>query len=257
MHDPLRYRDAYHAALETAAPSEAERTWRRNRFDRGLRLVAELRRRHALAVEGLPILDMGMAHGGDCAAFASEGARVTGLDYSDLGMKALRDALAPLAPLDSLRADLNAPFPLAAETFDGALSLCVIEHIIDLDAHFHECHRILRPGGWLFLITPMALRFFYKDPHFGVPFTSLLPMGLRKFVCQRLLRRRYPYPLADHTFYTVDSIGRAAGRQGFRTSGHVFADREFMSTLGGLPGGGLASRALEYFVPDYILLVRD
>jgi hypothetical protein len=30
-----------------------------------------------------------------------------------------------------------------------------------------------------------------------------------------------------------------------------------MSTLGGLPGGGLASRALEYFVPDYILLVRD
>ena len=236
MHDPLRYRDAYHAALETAAPSEAERTWRRSRFDRGLRLVAELRRRHALAVEGLPILDMGMAHGGDCAAFASEGARVTGLDYSDLGMKALRDALAPLAPLDSLRADLNAPFPLAAETFDGALSLCVIEHIIDLDAHFHECHRILRPGGWLFLTTPMALRFFYKDPHFGVPLTSLLPMGLRKFVCQRLLRRRYPYPLADHTFYTVDSIGRAAGRQGFRTSGHVFADREFMSTLGGLPG---------------------
>ena len=53
MHDPLRYRDAYHAALETAAPSEAERTWRRSRFDRGLRLVAELRRRHALAVEGL------------------------------------------------------------------------------------------------------------------------------------------------------------------------------------------------------------
>ena len=103
----------------------------------------------------------------------------------------------------------------------------------------------------------MALRFFYKGPHFGVPLTSLLPMGLRKFVCQRLLRRRYPYPLADHTFYTVDSIGRAAGRQGFRTSGHVFADREFMSTLGGLPGGGLASRALEYFVPDYILLVRD
>jgi len=61
MHDPLRYRDAYHAALETAAPSEAERTWRRSRFDRGLRLVAELRRRHALAVEGLPILNMGMA----------------------------------------------------------------------------------------------------------------------------------------------------------------------------------------------------
>lgn len=46
------------------------------------------------------------------------------------------------------------PIPLSENTFDVVLCFQVIEHILD-DTHFlEELHRILKPGGKLYLTTP-------------------------------------------------------------------------------------------------------
>ena len=248
-------RAAYHRALEEAGPSPVERAWRQGRFDRGLRLARELEQ-HLPTLEGLDLLDMGMSHGGDTAALASRGARVTGLDYVDMGMQPLRDELAGLASVQALRADLNRPFPLKDASFDGMISMCVIEHVGDLDRFYAECRRVLRPGGWILLVTPLALRSVRSDAHFHVPLISVLPMRQRKWIAQTLLKRPYRYELADKTFYNIDSVARAAHRQGLQHEGRVYAERRFFENLGRVPGGGIAQRIVRYWLADYVFLRR-
>lgn len=44
------------------------------------------------------------------------------------------------------------PFP--DEHFDVVSSLCVFEHLIDVEEHLRELHRVLRPGGVFVLVGP-------------------------------------------------------------------------------------------------------
>jgi SAM-dependent methyltransferase len=44
------------------------------------------------------------------------------------------------------------PFP--AEHFDVVASLCVLEHLIDVEEHLAEAHRVLKPGGVFVLVGP-------------------------------------------------------------------------------------------------------
>jgi ubiquinone/menaquinone biosynthesis C-methylase UbiE len=41
---------------------------------------------------------------------------------------------------------------LEPATFDGATCCMVLDHVAELAAFFAEAHRLLRPGGWLFVV---------------------------------------------------------------------------------------------------------
>jgi len=45
------------------------------------------------------------------------------------------------------------PADLPSESADGVVSFQVLEHVWDLDWYLGECHRVLKPGGWLLLST--------------------------------------------------------------------------------------------------------
>lgn len=74
--------------------------------------------------------------------------------------------------------DADAPFPFEDGTFDAIVSLATIEHIINLDHHMKEIHRILKDEGYLYLSTPnyAALvhvpRFWLRGKTFNDPFTE-------------------------------------------------------------------------------------
>lgn len=53
-----------------------------------------------------------------------------------------------------IQADLNHPLPIADGSFDVIVSSEVIEHIENPRAVFREFHRLLVPGGLLFVTTP-------------------------------------------------------------------------------------------------------
>lgn len=52
-----------------------------------------------------------------------------------------------------VRIEPGKPIPLEDASADGVVSFQVLEHVWDLDWYLGECHRILKPGGWLLLST--------------------------------------------------------------------------------------------------------
>ena len=61
--------------------------------------------------------------------------------------------------------DLNRPLPFPAGTFDEVRAVHVIEHLEDVMKAVSEMHRVTRPGGKIFLITPHYTDFIsWCDP---------------------------------------------------------------------------------------------
>ncbi|HEX7745936.1 MAG TPA: methyltransferase domain-containing protein [Micromonosporaceae bacterium] len=51
-------------------------------------------------------------------------------------------------------ADLSRSLPVAADSVDAILAVHVLEHLIDFLALVDDCHRVLRPGGTLHVMSP-------------------------------------------------------------------------------------------------------
>ena len=61
--------------------------------------------------------------------------------------------------------DINDPLPLPDNCFDEVRAVHLIEHMNDVLKSMLEFHRVTRPGGTLFLITPHYTDFIsWCDP---------------------------------------------------------------------------------------------
>ena len=63
-------------------------------------------------------------------------------------------------PLDIIQGDLNRGIPSGNETFSCVFALSVLEHLLNPCRFLQECHRVLRPGGRLILLTPNISTYF-------------------------------------------------------------------------------------------------
>ncbi|MCY1075373.1 class I SAM-dependent methyltransferase [Archangium lansingense] len=108
-------------------------------------------------------------------------------------------------------ADLNEPFAAKLSgRFAALTSVEVIEHLENPRAFLRECHKLLEPGGFLFLTTPNienvparlqylatgSLRMFGKDPRFNDP-THITPIHTHMF--ERMVRDT-GFVQVEHTF---------------------------------------------------------
>jgi SAM-dependent methyltransferase len=51
-------------------------------------------------------------------------------------------------------ADLNDPLPFPDNSFDEVRAVHLIEHVLDVMKTMTEMHRVCRPGGTIYLVTP-------------------------------------------------------------------------------------------------------
>jgi len=71
-------------------------------------------------------------------------------------------------------ADLSQPLPFDNAYADTATSFFVLEHLTEPDFFLSECSRILRPGGWLYMLVPFLWHIheepydFYRYTHYGL-----------------------------------------------------------------------------------------
>ncbi len=66
--------------------------------------------------------------------------------------------------------------PFEDNSVDGIISECVLEHVRDPKATIEEMHRILKPGGLVYVIVPFVFS-FHSSPH---DFYRWSKMGLRE-----------------------------------------------------------------------------
>jgi SAM-dependent methyltransferase len=99
------------------------------------------------------LADLGCGPALDGASFAAAGHRVTGIDRS-AGMLAIADRVLPGRVM---QADLRS-IPLAAMSLDGIWCCAALLHVPDDQtmAVLNEIHRVLRPGGYLALVTALG-----------------------------------------------------------------------------------------------------
>lgn len=61
--------------------------------------------------------------------------------------------------------DLEKQFPIASETVDVITAEHIVEHLHNFIGFMNECHRVLKLGGFLHIVTPKPnSAFFWQDP---------------------------------------------------------------------------------------------
>jgi SAM-dependent methyltransferase len=106
-------------------------------------------------LRGARVLDAGCGegYGTDILARTAESVVGVDLDSGVVRRAARRYPRASFEPADIV----SLPYP--ADSFDGVVSLQVIEHVAQPASFLQECARVLRPGGTMVLSTPNRLTF--------------------------------------------------------------------------------------------------
>ncbi|MBD0318980.1 MAG: class I SAM-dependent methyltransferase, partial [Gemmatimonadetes bacterium] len=104
--------------------------------------------------EGARVLDVGCGDAGVLIAFAEAGAEVSGIEPYERSVERGRVR----AEEHGVRADIRAGFaealPFPDASFDLVILDNVLEHVTDRPKTLDEIHRVLAPGGLLYMVTP-------------------------------------------------------------------------------------------------------
>lgn len=134
------------------------------------------------------VLDIGCGDAGVIIAFAESGAVVTGLELDDASLRRGRVRAEEHGVQAALLGGVAEALPFPEESFDLVILDNVLEHVADRERTLAEIHRVLRPGGILYQVTPkpFALYSLWNDPHYDLTGLVLLPRRLQIWYFERL-----------------------------------------------------------------------
>jgi 2-polyprenyl-3-methyl-5-hydroxy-6-metoxy-1,4-benzoquinol methylase len=163
------------------------------------------------------VLDAGCGTGDITFAFAEAGAVVMGIDKDPefVTICRLRQIELGLTKTHFVLADLCHGVPVATEQFDVALSIDVIEHVEDPPAYLASIYQLLRPGGYLYLLTVNKYAFvnIQRDPHYKLAGVVLLPRPIAQWYVSRI--RRKVRLLDVYKMFSIRELSFLLRRSGF------------------------------------------
>lgn len=161
------------------------------------------------SVEGIDVLHLQCHFGLDSLSLARMGARVIGVDYSQVAIGRAR-ALAATAGIKAtfVQADARAlPTELRERSDLVFASYGALIWVGDLDAWMESAHAALRPGGWLVVVDGHPIQRMVESvdpPRFRDPYHGLQPLeleGVRSYAVPETLNAdrivEYPYGLGE------------------------------------------------------------
>jgi len=120
---------------------------------------------------GERVLDVGCGAGTAeliLSALQPGGVHFVGIDVARERLRDARRAMREQGVAAELAAADAARLPFAAEVFDAAFAIAVLQHVATPQAVIDDLRRVLRPGGRLVLAEPdNAARYWFSDPASG------------------------------------------------------------------------------------------
>jgi SAM-dependent methyltransferase len=176
--------------------------------------VIQALERAGVAVGGR-VLDAGCGGGGTALSLAEEARFAVGLDLDArfAGSGTRLGAERAIGNCAFVQGD-GARLPFRDGAFDLVFSHSVIEHVTSAEGYLAECHRVLRPGGVLYLSTAPTLSLAGAHlPRLLVPVPLHLLLGRRAaFATFRWLAGHAPWLLQEpreaNTFIALAKEGR-------------------------------------------------
>lgn len=180
---------------------EAERAgwWKSENFDtwknlyiseyaRGHDVQATLRRYVGFQAEGARILDVGCGDAGVPIAFAEHGAHAAGIEPSAGSVERGRVRAQEHGVDVDLRHGSAETLPFQDAAFDLVILDNVLEHVEDMQRTLDEVHRVLKPDGLLYMVTPkpFAVYSLWCDPHYELAGLVLLPRRVQVWYFERI-----------------------------------------------------------------------
>lgn len=114
------------------------------------------------------LLDIGCGRGDFLKGFKDLGLDVHGMDCEKSDSPMLRDIKVRYADIET------ESFPFDAQMFDIVFSKSIIEHLFNPENFMKECHRVLKPGGRIIIMTPdwiSQMKIFFNDYTHRQPYT--------------------------------------------------------------------------------------
>lgn len=186
-----RYLALLEAERATWWSSDNFDTWKNlyvSEYARGFYVVDTLRRYAEFSPSGKRVLDIGCGDAGVLIAFAEEGARCAGieLDEKSLARAAVR-AEEHGVEID-LRSGIAEALPWPDASFDLVILDNVLEHVTDRPKTLDEIHRVLAPGGLLYMVTPKPFSAYslWNDPHYDLAGLVLMPRRMQIWYFEKL-----------------------------------------------------------------------
>lgn len=175
-----------------------------------------------VAVAGARVLDVGCGDGGRYAGFLlDEGVELHGVDVSAVAV-----AEARRRGVQAVQASLSERLPFEDDSFDAAVCLEVIEHVVDPEEAVREIHRVLAPGGALVVSVPNV-------GHWRVR-AELLLLGRFNPGGSPATARSAPWRDPHLRFFDQRSLGLLLQHVGFVVERRGGLDRQFLNAAPGL-----------------------
>jgi len=138
-------------------------------------------------LSALSLLDVGSSSGIIDNYLADHFGQVTGIDIDEAGMQHARSTFTK--PNLQFKQDDAMQLDMAEASVDVVVCSHVYEHVPDAHTMFREIHRVLRPGGFCYFSGQNRL--MIQEPHYKLPFLSLLPRPLAHYYMRLAGKGRY------------------------------------------------------------------
>ena len=144
-----------------------------SRRHKARKLIAVLK--HALGradLDGLTALDVGCSAGFIADELVAASATTHGVDIDEPGLARAIERFGDRVTFQVARGE---DLPFADESVDIVVLNHIYEHVVDPQAVIADIHRVLRPGGVIYLGA--AHRWQFIEPHHRLPLLSWLPQA--------------------------------------------------------------------------------
>jgi ubiquinone/menaquinone biosynthesis C-methylase UbiE len=167
-------------------------TWRNlyvSEYARGFWVMDVLRKYvPSFQLPAARVLDVGCGDAGVIIALGEAGATVVGLETTAARLSRAAVRVEEHYVEAVLVAGLAEALPFSDGAFDLVILDNVLEHVTDRAQTLAEVHRVLAPGGILYMVTPKpyALNSLWNDPHYDLAGLVLMPRRMQVWYFERI-----------------------------------------------------------------------